>query len=345
MEVRPGHQRDRRRAVVAGAADRRQRQVPGGGVGDHPAGPDHGLRPGPHEPAYEAEDVELHEDAKALAEAHTMRTHSVIVLVDNLDAAAARAIQYARTLQPDELRAVHFDLDPWKTGILVKEWGDLGFSGFPLDILECPDRRMPRAAVETAQQILRDGDTELTVLIPRHEYTKLWHHLLHDRSSNSISSVLSDMPHCNVTIVPYHLGTARLPVNEPVTTALPDVARTLSSPPNGAAAYRTPPLDLPDDRVRIAEIPTRHPVSFAGRVRAMRIQPWGGNPALECVVADETGSIVVVFFGRREIGGVRLGTLIRVEGVVGEHRGRRTILNPRYTLIATPTSPRRPNEH
>ena len=53
--------------------------------------------------AYEAEDVELHEDAQGLAEAHTMRTHSVIVLVDNLDAAAARAIQYARTLQPDQL--------------------------------------------------------------------------------------------------------------------------------------------------------------------------------------------------------------------------------------------------
>jgi hypothetical protein len=31
----------------------------------------------------------------------------------------------------------------------------------------------------------------------------------------------------------------------------------------------------------------------------MRVQPWGGNPALECVVADETGSVVVVFFGRR----------------------------------------------
>jgi hypothetical protein len=70
--------------------------------------------------AYEAEDVELHEDAKALAEARTMRTHSVVVLVDNLDAAAARAIQYARTLQPDQLRAVHFDLDPWRTSLLVK---------------------------------------------------------------------------------------------------------------------------------------------------------------------------------------------------------------------------------
>lgn len=111
------------------------------------------------------------------------------------------------------------------------------------------------------------------------------------------------------------------------------------------AVIRMPPLDLPEDRIRIAELPSRQSSSFAGRIRAMRIQPWGGNPALECVVADETGSIVVVFFGRYEIGGARLGTTIRVEGVVGEHRGRRTILNPTYTLLATPNAPKSPHDH
>jgi len=38
---------------------------------------------------------------------------------------------------------------------------------------------------------------------------------------------------------------------------------------------------------------------------------------LECTLADETGSITVVFFGRREIGGVRLGTIMTVTGVAG----------------------------
>ena len=67
----------------------------------------------------------------------------MVVLVDDARPAAARAIQYARTLQPDELRAVHFDLDPWKTSQLAEAWGDLGLSRFPLDIVECPDRRVP----------------------------------------------------------------------------------------------------------------------------------------------------------------------------------------------------------
>ena len=75
------------------------------------------------------------------------------------------------------------------------------------------------------------------------------------------------------------------------------------------------------------------------------MQPWAGNPALECTLADETGSIIVVFFGRREIGGVRLGTIMTVNGVAGEHHGMRAILNPEYTIISTPASPVKPDHH
>ena len=59
---------------------------------------------------------------------------------------------------------------------------------------------------ELAAQATGDHNTELTILIPRHEYTKAWHRLLHDRSSNAIVAAISDTPHCNVTIVPFHLG-------------------------------------------------------------------------------------------------------------------------------------------
>ncbi len=294
---------------------------------------------------YHAEDVELHEDAQALAEAHTMRLHSVVVLVDNLDVATARAIQYARTLQPDDLRAVHFDLDSWRTSQLIEAWGDLGFTRFPLDIVECPDRRMPRAALELAIQTTADCDTELTILIPRREYTKVWHRLLHDRSSNAIVAVLDDIPHCNVTIVPYHLGRGR-PVAEPIAPPPPT-----STPPTfrvgrtGPAATNVVPKDLPTDRTRIADLAPRRRSTVAGRVRAFRVQPWGGNPALECTLADETGSITVVFFGRREIGGVRLGTIMSVTGVAGEHHGMRAILNPEYTIVSTPAAPVQPDHH
>jgi len=43
----------------------------------------------------------------------------------------------------------------------------------------------------------------------------------------------------------------------------------------------------------------------------------------------------VVFFGRRELPGVTTGTKLVVEGMVGEHRGKMAILNPRYEIQAS----------
>ena len=51
-----------------------------------------------------------------------------------------------------------------------------------------------------------DGNTEVSVLIPRREYRRFWHRFLHDHTADSIAKVLTDVPHANVTFVPYHLG-------------------------------------------------------------------------------------------------------------------------------------------
>ena len=76
----------------------------------------------------------------------------------------------------------------------------------PLDVIDCPDRRLVRAAVELVADALSDGETEVTVLLPRVEHGAGWHRLLHDRTSSSIAKALADFPHANVTFVPYHLG-------------------------------------------------------------------------------------------------------------------------------------------
>ena len=140
------------------------------------------------------------------AKAPILRRHVVFVLIDHLDAAASRAIQYAWTLTPDDLRAVHFDLDPIKTEDLCTAWRDLGLARLPLDVVECPDRRIPKAAAELVAGAVANGDTEVSVLLPRRQYTHLWHRFLHDRTANGITEALSVLPHSNVTIVPYHLG-------------------------------------------------------------------------------------------------------------------------------------------
>ena len=95
---------------------------------------------------YVKEDQQLEAGAAQACEAPVLRHHVVVVLVDRMDLATARAIQYAWTLSPDRLRAVHFAVDPLEAAVLEHDWSRLGLSRLPLDIIDCPDRRLARAA-------------------------------------------------------------------------------------------------------------------------------------------------------------------------------------------------------
>ncbi|PZS24215.1 MAG: DNA-binding protein [Acidimicrobiales bacterium] len=154
---------------------------------------------------YEAETEELEEDARDAAEAPILRRHVVLVLVNNLDRSAARAMQYARSLTPDDLRAVHVAYDEHHAEHLAADWRRLGLSRFPLELVDCPDRRITRSVLEVVAEASADGNTEVTVLIPRLEHRRAWHKLLHDRTSDAIARTVSRLPHANVTFVPYHL--------------------------------------------------------------------------------------------------------------------------------------------
>ncbi len=121
---------------------------------------------------YRAEDTVLEEGAAVQAcEARILHRHVVVILIDRIDLAAARAIQYARTLMPDELRAVHFNIDDRRAQILMERWQRIGLSRLPLDVIDCPDRRLGRAALELAAE-LADGETEVSMLLPRRSYGK-----------------------------------------------------------------------------------------------------------------------------------------------------------------------------
>jgi amino acid transporter len=183
---------------------------------------------------YTQEDTELEHEAELAATAPILRRHVVLVLIDRLDRSTARAIQYARTLTPDELRAVHIAADELKAEALADEWRRLGLSRISLELVDCPDRRITRCTVNLVDSLLVDGQTEVSVLIPRRIYRRAWHRLLHDRTADAIAEALAPLPHANVTVVPYHLGGGREPVAP--ARARPDAAAVPSG--NGQAADR-----------------------------------------------------------------------------------------------------------
>ncbi len=294
---------------------------------------------------YEDEAEELKEDAPKIAKAPILRRHVVFVLIDQLDAAASRAIQYARTLTPDDLRAVHFDLDPIKTEDLCSGWRDLGLARLPLDVVECPDRRIPKAAAELVAGALANGETEVSVLIPRRQYAHVWHRFLHDRTASAITEALAGLPHANVTIVPYHLGAHTKAVAR---SRSRDLARRVLAPAAGngkngqngdhgrrSRSNRDDGDDvLPDDRTRIVDVEYRQRARVAGRVSSIRVQAHAGVSNLECTLTDETGGLRLVFLGRTSIAGIKVGTRIVAEGTVGEDRGHLAMRNPAYRILA-----------
>ena len=156
--------------------------------------------------AYESEKDELEKDAREAAEAPILRYHSVIVLVENLDQSSARAIQYARTLTPDSLKAVHIATDELEAEDLAGEWTRLG-----LTPCAARDRRVPRSPHQPVRargggRGRRRRQHRGERAHPPREYTRFWHRFLHDHTADAIAKTLSDVPHANVTFVPYHLG-------------------------------------------------------------------------------------------------------------------------------------------
>jgi hypothetical protein len=68
-----------------------------------------------------------------------------------------------------------------------------------------------------------------------------------------------------------------------------------------------------------------------GRVAATRAA--GGGPLLEVMLADDSGVITLVFYGRSRLRGVRDGLTIRAAGRVADGSRHRQMANPRYELL------------
>jgi amino acid transporter len=288
---------------------------------------------------YDREAHQLEVGVPVAVQAPIMRRLAVLVFIDRLDLAAARALQFGRSLQPEELRAVHFVVDHKRADELAASWRDYGLSNIALEIVDCPDRRLTRAAMTTVAHALADGQTEVCVVLPDRRYGGFWRRILHDQTAEALARDISRMQHVTVTTVPFHLGDDNgltVTLNE---LRSPDgngrragTATTTLKSENGEQTSVC--ADLGTATVPIADAHWRQRVRVTGTVSALRVQPVSGTSTLECTITDDTGGISVLFLGRRTIAGIDIGTCITVEGMVVDHHGRLAIMNPVYEINA-----------
>ncbi|HEY5385312.1 MAG TPA: amino acid permease [Acidimicrobiales bacterium] len=313
---------------------------------------------------YETEAEMLETGVSEATEEPVLRRHVVVVFVDRLDMAVVRALQYARTLSPDDLRAVHFDIDTKAAHELEAEWGRFGLGRLPLDIIEVPDRRLRRAAIELVADATLDGDTECTVLLPRRSYRRVWQRFLHDRTADKIAAVLGQVPHVSATIVPFavagQFGERVRSYGRSVQRARLGLTGDASGPVDAEGRAGVDRLGRRDGPKRpatvlaadqtlarragattpIASVVPRQRIRVAGRVKSVRVQPRAGTSNLECVLSDGTGGLLLVFQGRPKIAGIEPGARLVAEGMVGAWGRRPAMLNPSFELVqGAPSDP------
>ena len=85
----------------------------------------------------------------------------------------------------------------------------------------------------------------------------------------------------------------------------------------------------------IGHLEQRQPAVAFGEVRSVALRPQVQVPALVVEVSDGTGTLEVVWLGRRQIVGIEPGVSVRVHGRTTHRRGRPVMFNPAYEIIPT----------
>ncbi|MEE9965362.1 MAG: OB-fold nucleic acid binding domain-containing protein [Propionicimonas sp.] len=85
---------------------------------------------------------------------------------------------------------------------------------------------------------------------------------------------------------------------------------------------------------KVGELTDRQMARLRGTITELTVKPREGMPWLEAELSDGSGSITLIWMGRREIPGVIAGRQMVVSGRVSCVDGHRSLYNPRYDLIA-----------
>jgi amino acid transporter len=310
----------------------------------------------------------------------------VFVLVDGFDLATLAALRYARSQRPTSIRAVHFVIDNVRAERLREKWTRAD-RGVALDFIDCPDRRLTKAATELVEREVADPGTHVTVILPRRSYSALLGRLLHDRTADKIAAAISRIPRSAATIVPYDVpsrvavlqqrqaakvaakvagmagagklakSTEKTPEEveaERILASETEVARKHEGPTEEKAAPEEARISVRDKkdgrrpaspkRTALAKpaagtspiggVTAPGKVAVEGKVRVMEIRPVERNSVLAVEVADDTGALTAMFYGRSHIPGLICGARVRLVGPAGIRDGQAVMINPAYELVA-----------
>lgn len=290
---------------------------------------------------YRAEAVILETVREDQLRAANYARHQLYVLVNGVDLAVVEALRYGRSLRGTDLKAVHIMVDAVHAERLQRRWENLRIN-VPLQVIDCPDRRVPHCVANLVRDATEDEGTHVTVLLPRRIYAPLLGRLLHDRTADHIAREISRIPRAAATIVPFDVR-SQLQQKFP---ELPEerfgqllervAARVTRREPDELVDYEQP--EPAERAVPVAELRPGRAVTVEGRLREVTERVREGRTILSGTLSDATGTVAVELPGT-EASPPEPGTMVRVHGRVAEAAGeeRLTVLGEGYTVVGEPT--------
>src|SRR5262249_23911959 len=162
----------------------------------------------------------------------------------------------------------------------------------------------------------------VTVVLPRRSYPALLGRLLHDQTADKIARVVSRIPRCAATIIPFDVE-ARIEVlherqvGQAAQAAKPEAAIAAQTQPHRRPEAKIAEHDQPIVRpgvTPIASLTRNGKATVEGRVHSLEIRPVDHSCVLACQVTDATGEITALFYGRTHIPGMEPGSRIQLRG-------------------------------
>ena len=297
----------------------------------------------------------------------------VLVFVDSMDLATLAALRYARSLRPTSLRAVHFVIDSAHAERLRERWvrfgQDVPFEmidtpdrrlahasqelvqreaeppGTQVTVV-LPRRSFApligrllhdRTADKIAAAVSRIPNAAATI-IPFDVESRV--RVLEERQATRAAKA-SGTTDVDATGEPAtgqsgQQSAASAPAGHPLESTGQHPAPARPAPPAAAPDGASAPPDGQAAAAVVKPIGSLREAGKAtveGRVMSLAIRPVEQNSVLALEIADETGSLTALFYGRKQIPGAECGSRVRLHGSVGFRDGRPVMINPMYELL------------
>jgi amino acid transporter len=133
------------------------------------------------------------------------KRHTVVVLVEDVNAGALEALAYATSIAPDHLLAVKVVADGSDAEQFEKKWSEYGIT-VPLEIVTTPTGDFTAATLAYIDEVQNRWENDIVnVLIPEFFVQHWWGHLLHNQSTLILKGRLLFRKSTAVTSIPYRV--------------------------------------------------------------------------------------------------------------------------------------------